>query len=321
MLALCVALAASPHGAERAFVQPLSRLTARVTARPRLLHPTVPPRRALLVAMQATTRAAPSFLELLKFTVCAMPIYLSPTLLSLIDTAVVGQVSSVQLAALGPACAICDALTGLMVFISVGTTNAVSTTFGGGDKEGAKRAATVSVVCAFAIGCVVALGLSLSIGPIINRVALPAALASAATRTGGSAAAAAATTTLWASCETYVRIRALSFPAALVLMSAQASCPGTKDPDPIPDPDPYPYSKPNPEPGPNPNQASCLGAKDSASPTLATLLASVVNVVGDAVLVLGPLAMGIAGAAWATVGCQFVAAGMLLRTLVRKVSK
>lgn len=213
----------------------------------------------------------------------------SPTLLSLIDTAVVGQVSSVQLAALGPACAICDALTGLMVFISVGTTNAVSTTFGGGDKEGAKRAATVSVVCAFAIGCVVALGLSLSIGPVINRVALPAALASAATRTGGSVAAAAATTTLWASCETtYVRIRALSFPAALVLMSAQASC---------------------------------LGAKDSASPTLATLLASVVNVVGDAVLVLGPLAMGIAGAAWATVGCQFVAAGMLLRTLVRKVSK
>jgi Na+-driven multidrug efflux pump len=220
--------------------------------------------------------------------VCPSIVTVSPTLLSLIDTAVVGQVSSVQLAALGPACAICDALTGLMVFISVGTTNAVSTTFGGGDKEGAKRAATVSVVCAFAIGCVVALGLSLSIGPFITRVALPAALASAATRTGGSVGAAASTTTLWAACEKYVRIRALSFPAALVLMSAQASC---------------------------------LGAKDSSSPTLATLLASVVNVVGDAVLVLGPLAMGIAGAAWATVGCQFVAAGMLLRTLVRKVSE
>jgi len=249
----------------------------------------VPPRRVLHVAMQAKVppQTAPSFLELLKFTVCAMPIYLSPTLLSLIDTAVVGQVSSVQLAALGPACAICDALTGLMVFISVGTTNAVSTTFGGDDKEGAKRAATVSVVCALAIGCVLALGLSLSIGPAINRVALPAALASAAARTGGSAAAAASTTTLWAACETYVRIRALSFPAALVLMSAQASC---------------------------------LGAKDSASPTLATLLASLVNVAGDAVLVLGPLAMGIAGAAWATVGCQLVAAGMLLRTLARKVS-
>jgi hypothetical protein len=38
----------------------------------------------------------PSFAELLKFTLFAAPIYVSPTLLSLIDTAVVGQVSSVQ---------------------------------------------------------------------------------------------------------------------------------------------------------------------------------------------------------------------------------
>ena len=79
MLALCVALAASPHSAECAFVRPLSRVTARVSARPRLLHPTVPPRRALLIAMQAKApRAAPSFLELLKFTVFAMPIYRTP---------------------------------------------------------------------------------------------------------------------------------------------------------------------------------------------------------------------------------------------------
>ena len=49
-------------------------------------------------------------------------------------------------------------------------------------------------------------------------------------------------------------VRALSFPAALVLMSAQASC---------------------------------LGSKDSLSPTLATLTASVVNVLGDTLLVLG----------------------------------
>ena len=55
-----------------------------------------------------------------------MPIYVAPTLLSLIDTAAVGQISSVQLAALGPACAICDAISTMMVFISVGTTNAVS---------------------------------------------------------------------------------------------------------------------------------------------------------------------------------------------------
>lgn len=48
------------------------------------------------------------------------------------------------------------------------------------------------------------------------------------------------------------------------------------------------------------------------------LVAAAVNVIGDVALVLGPLALGIAGAAWATVGCQVVAAGLLLRTLRRK---
>ena len=130
-----------------------------------------------------------------------------------------------------------------------------------------------------------ALLLSLSIGPLIANLAAPAALASTVARTGGDAATVAVTTQLWAACETYVRIRALSFPFSLALMSAQASC---------------------------------LGAKDSLSPTLATLTASLVNVAGDAALVLGPLAMGIAGAAWATVGCQVAAALVLLRTLRRK---
>ena len=158
--------------------------------------------------LPARTKALPpppSFATLLKFTIFAMPIYVSPTLLSLIDTATVGQVSSIQLAAMGPACAICDAITGTMVFISVGTTNAVSTAFGGGDKLAAKRAASVSVVASFAIGCAVALLLFNGIGPAIANFAVPAAVASTVSRTGGSAAAIVATTQLWASCETYVK--------------------------------------------------------------------------------------------------------------------
>ena len=172
-----------------------------------------------------------------------------------------------------------------MVFISVGTTNAVSTAWGGGDKQAAKRATSVSVTLSFFIGCAIALLLYCFTGPLIASVAIPAATASTLARTGGSSVAAAATAQLWASCEVYVRIRALSFPFALTLMSAQAAC---------------------------------LGVKDSRSPTLATLAASAVNVAGDALLVLGPLSLGIAGAAWATVGCQVAAAGLLLRTLRRK---
>lgn len=218
----------------------------------------------------------PSFAELLKFTLFAMPIYVSPTLLSLIDTAVVGQVSAVQLAALGPACAICDGTAAMMVFISVGTTNAVSTYFGNSDMPAAKRAASVSAVMSFAIGCLIAVLLRVFVGPLIDKVVTSTALA------GVDAAAA---TQFWASCIKYVEIRSFSFPAALLLMSAQASC---------------------------------LGVKDSTNPTVATLFAALVNIVGDAILVLGPLSMGIAGAAWATVGCQYVAACLLVRTLWRK---
>lgn len=227
----------------------------------------------------------PSFAELFKFTLFAMPMYISPTLLSLIDTAAVGQVSSIQLAALGPACAICDGITGLMVFISVGTTNAVSTAYNAGDTRSAKRAVSVSLLLSCLIGILVSISLFVSIGPIITNFVQPAAIASEVGQAGSAASALSGSAELWASCTSYVKIRSLSMPLALMLLSAQASC---------------------------------LGTKDATSPLLATLLASAVNVVGDLVLVLGPLAMGIAGAAYATVGCQLVAALQLVRTLHTK---
>ena len=46
-------------------------------------------------------------------------------------------------------------------------------------------------------------------------------------------------------------------------------------------------------------------------------IASVINIIGDYVLVL-KLGMGVAGAAWATVACQYVAAACLMRVLVKK---
>jgi len=216
----------------------------------------------------------PSFRELFKFTVGALPIYVSPTLLTAIDTAAVGQVSATQLAALGPACAICDGLTGLMVFISVGTTNAVSSSLGRGDSKGAQRACVVSQVCALGIGLVLAFGLWASAPLLVSKLA--SSSSSAAVSSPADAA-------MWAGCLTYVRIRALSFPAALAMLSAQAAC---------------------------------LGAKDTASPTKALLLAAFVNVVGDWALTVRA-GYGIAGAAWATVACQVVAAASLVGTLNR----
>ena len=82
---------------------------------------------------------------------------------------------------------------------------------------------------------------------------------------------------------TYTRIRGVGFPCALVMAVGQAAC---------------------------------LACQDTAPPVRATALAAGVNLVGDALLVLG-LRQGIAGAAWATVASQAAAAAVLLLRLLR----
>ena len=81
----------------------------------------------------------------------------------------------------------------------------------------------------------------------------------------------------------YTRIRGFGFPFALVMASGQAAC---------------------------------LACRDTGPPVRAIALAAAVNLVGDAVLVLG-LGQGIAGAAWATVASQAVAAAVLMLRLLR----
>ncbi|KAL1528193.1 hypothetical protein AB1Y20_009552 [Prymnesium parvum] len=70
----------------------------------------------------------------------------------------------------------------------------------------------------------------------------------------------------------YTKIRALGYPAALLTMVLQAAF---------------------------------VAAKDARTPLLAVPLTALVNLLGDLVLV-GPLGMGAAGAAWATVGSLYV---------------
>lgn len=212
--------------------------------------------------------ATPTLKALLAFTLGALPIYVSPCLLTVIDTGFVGRVSSLQLAALGPACAICDGLASMCIFISVGTTNAVSSSLAVGDRAGAQRSVAVSQTMSAAIGTVLAVALYNGVGPCVAHFTAGASPASAV---------------MWHHCVRYVQIRALSFPATLMMMSAQAAC---------------------------------LGGKDALNPMRATLLAASVNVVGDFWLV-SKLGLGAAGAAWATVGCQVVGAAALFHALLR----
>jgi len=85
-------------------------------------------------------------------------------------------------------------------------------------------------------------------------------------------------------CSSYVTIRSLALPAVVVSTIAQAVC---------------------------------IGIKDTRTPMMAVLLASVLNFAGDLILVPG-LGLGIVGAAWATSASQICAAGLLLRVLAKR---
>eukprot|EP00980_Cylindrotheca_fusiformis_P007817 scaffold1669_cov129-Cylindrotheca_fusiformis.AAC.28 len=89
------------------------------------------------------------------------------------------------------------------------------------------------------------------------------------------------------SAEDYVKIRALSMPTSLLLGVVQAAC---------------------------------LGAKDSVTPLIATLYSTVVNIIGDFLLV-SQLGMGLRGAAIATTLAQWAATAALLAPARKRLVK
>ncbi|KAK2643955.1 hypothetical protein Ddye_019150 [Dipteronia dyeriana] len=73
--------------------------------------------------------------EIVKFTAPATGLWICGPLKSLIDTAVIGQGSSIELAALGPATVVCDYLTYVFMFLSIATSNMVATSLAKQDKN------------------------------------------------------------------------------------------------------------------------------------------------------------------------------------------
>lgn len=89
---------------------------------------------------------------------------------------------------------------------------------------------------------------------------------------------------LASACTDYVAIRALALPAVVVQTIAQAIC---------------------------------IGTKDTKTPMISVAFAAACNLLGDLILVRG-FRQGIVGAAWATAASQFLAAGLLLKTLNKR---
>lgn len=149
--------------------------------------------------------------EIVRFAGPALGIWLSGPIMSLIDTAVVGNSSSLELAALGPGTVFCDQVGYLFMFLSVATSNLIATSLAKQEKEKAayhlSRLLFVSLVCGVCM-----LFLTGAFSPILlkgfvgrqNDMLVPAACS-------------------------YVQIRGLAWPAVLVGTVAQSASLGMQD--------------------------------------------------------------------------------------------
>eukprot|EP00250_Pteridium_aquilinum_P005478 c15563_g1_i1 orf=303-2105(-) len=149
--------------------------------------------------------------DIIKFAGPALGIWLSGPIMSLIDTAVVGNSSSLELAALGPGTVFCDQVGYLFMFLSVATSNLIATSLAKQDKDGAahhlSRLLFVGLVCGICMliltGVFSPMLLKAFVGPQ-NESLVPAACS-------------------------YVQIRGLAWPAVLVGLVAQSASLGMQD--------------------------------------------------------------------------------------------
>ncbi|XP_002512977.2 protein DETOXIFICATION 46, chloroplastic [Ricinus communis] len=204
--------------------------------------------------------------EIVMFTGPATGLWLCGPLMSLIDTAVIGQGSSIELAALGPGTVVCDYMSYVFMFLSVATSNLVATSLARRNKNEVQHQISILLFVGLACGVFMFLftrffgswALTAFTGPKHVHI-VPAA-------------------------NTYVQIRGLAWPAVIVGWVAQSAS---------------------------------LGMKDSWGPLKALAVSSIVNGVGDVVL-CSFMGYGIAGAAWATMVSQVIAAYMMIEALNKK---
>ncbi|XP_021854469.2 protein DETOXIFICATION 46, chloroplastic-like [Spinacia oleracea] len=149
--------------------------------------------------------------EIIKFSGPATGLWICGPLMSLIDTAVIGQGSSLELAALGPATVLCDYVGFVFMFLSIATSNMVATSLAQKDEDQVQHQISMLLFMGLASGVLLLLltkcfgewALTGFVG--VNNVHLVSAANS------------------------YIQIRALAWPAILVGSVAQSASLGMKD--------------------------------------------------------------------------------------------
>ena len=130
--------------------------------------------------------------------------------MTLIDASFVGRTSSVALAALGPAGAISDSATNLLLFLSIAATNLIASAHARRDKDEIRQITSATLF------------VSLILGSVMGSFAFTFAKPLCTAYCSGSLE-------LVPYAMSYVRIRAIAIPAAIVQAVSQALCLGIKD--------------------------------------------------------------------------------------------
>nr|XP_004292424.2 PREDICTED: MATE efflux family protein 4, chloroplastic-like [Fragaria vesca subsp. vesca] len=149
--------------------------------------------------------------EIAMFTGPATGLWLCGPLMSLIDTVVIGQGSTIELAALGPGTVMCDYMSYVFMFLSIATSNMVATSLARQDRNEVQHQISILLFLGLASGF-----LMLLFTIFFGSRALTAF-------TGSKNAE------IIAAANTYVQIRGLAWPALLVGWVAQSASLGMKD--------------------------------------------------------------------------------------------
>ncbi|XP_062217189.1 protein DETOXIFICATION 46, chloroplastic-like [Phragmites australis] len=149
--------------------------------------------------------------DIVVFAGPALGLWICGPLVSLIDTMVIDQTSSFQLAALGPGTVFCDYLCYIFMFLSVATSNMVATSLAKKDEELAQHQVSMLLFVALACG----------IGMFLFTKVFGTQVLTAFTGSGNYE--------IISSANTYAQIRGFTWPAVLVGLVAQSASLGMKD--------------------------------------------------------------------------------------------
>lgn len=106
--------------------------------------------------------------DILRLAVPALGALIAEPLFLIVDSALVGHLGTVPLAALGIASAILQTIVGLMVFLAYSTTPAVARRFGAGDATSAVSVGIDGLWLALGLGAILALAGSLATPPLVS---------------------------------------------------------------------------------------------------------------------------------------------------------